>query len=242
MRRRLLLVVALLASALVAASGPVAEARAIGGCPMFPANNYWHADVSDLPVHAQSADWVRSIGLDDGLKADFGSGLWDGGPIGIPYVLVTGSQPRVPLSFEYDDESDAGPYPVPAGAPIEGGSDSDGDRHILVVDKDACRLYEVYSAYPDGDGGWDAGSGAIFDLRSNALRPEGWTSADAAGLPILPGLVRYDEVAAGAITHALRFTAAETQRAFVWPARHVASDRDDELFPPMGQRCRLRAD
>lgn len=157
-------------------------------------------------------------------------------------MIVPASQPTVPIDFYYPDESDPGPYPIPPNPPIEGGPNSDGDRHILVLQEETCLLYEVYDAHPREDGGWDAGSGAIYDLRSNALRPAGWTSADAAGLPILPGLVRYDEVAAGEITHALRFTAPETQRAFVWPARHFASDLTDKRFPPMGQRFRLRAD
>jgi hypothetical protein len=176
------------------------------------------------------------------VHADFGSGTWDGGPIGIPYVDVPGSQPKVAVTFDYDDESDPGPYPIPPGAPIEGGPSSDGDRHVLVLDRDNCILYELYHAFPQPDGSWDAGSGAIFDLGSHALRPAGWTSADAAGLPILPGLVRYDEVAAGEIRHALRFTAPQTRRAYVWPARHYASSLTGMQYPPMGQRFRLRAD
>jgi hypothetical protein len=143
--------------------------------------------------------------------------------------------------FDYEDESDPGPYPIPPDAPIEGGSDCDGDRHILIVDRDNCRLYEIYSAYPETDGSWSAGSGAIFDLTSNLLRPDTWTSADAAGLPILPGLVRYEEVASGEIKHAIRFTAPETRRAYVWPARHYASSRTDTRYPPMGQRFRLKS-
>jgi hypothetical protein len=179
-----------------------------------------------------------------GFHPDFGSGIWppdDGGPIGIPYVVVPAGQPSAPVSFYYPDESDPGPYPIPADPPIEGGPQADGDRHILIVQEETCLLYELYDAWPTGDGGWEAGSGAIYDLRANDLRPAGWTSADAAGLPILPGLVRYDEVAAGEITHAIRFTAPETQRAYVWPARHFASDLTDERYPPMGQRFRLRA-
>jgi len=165
-------------------------------CPITPANSFWHADVSALPTHAQSATWVSSIGTGSALKADFGSGVWDGGPIGIPYTTVGGTQARVPVSFDYADESDPGPYPVPASAPIEGGAASSGDRHVLVVDRDACRLWELYSAYPQSGGAsWAAGSGATWDLGSNAMRPLGWTSGDAAGLPILPGLVRYEEVA-----------------------------------------------
>jgi hypothetical protein len=212
----------------------------LAGCPMFPADNIWNVAVDTLPRHTRSADYVGSIGATTGLHPDFGSGTWDGGPIGIPYIVVPGSQPLVPVSFEYADESDPGPYPIPPDAPIEGGAASSGDRHILVLDRDRCRLYELFSAYPQG-GGWRAGSGAVFDLTSHALRPAGWTSADAAGLPILPGLVRYDEVAAGAIRHAIRVTAPRTRRAYVWPGRHYASSVTDEALPPMGQRFRLRA-
>ena len=160
-------------------------------CPMTPADSFWHADVSALPVHPQSATWIASIGTSAGLKADFGAGQWNGGPIGIPYTTTPGTQPRVPVTFTYADESDPGPYPVPPNAPVEGGSSSSGDRHVLVVDRDACRLWELYAAYPqNGGASWTAGSGATWDLRSNAMRPLGWTSGDAAGLPILPGLVR----------------------------------------------------
>lgn len=214
----------------------------IGGCPMFPDNNIWNTPIATLPVASQSAAYIRSIGPDASLKADFGSGLYDGGPIGIPFVAVDADQPRVPIVFDYADESDPGPYPIPPDAPIEGGTDADGDRHVLVIDTGACKLYEVYRGYRQKDGSWLAGSGAIFDLRSHQLRPTGWTSADAAGLPILPGLVRYDEVAAGEIRHALRFTVPKTQRAYVWPARHYASDDPNPALPPMGQRFRLRAD
>ena len=208
---------------------------------MTPADSFWHADVSTLPVHAQSATWISSIGSTAGLKADFGAGQWNGGPIGIPYTTVPGTQPRVPVSFTYDDESDAGPYPIPPNAPIEGGPSSTGDRHVLVVDRDACRLWELYSAYPQAGGtSWTAGSGATWDLNSNAMRPLGWTSGDAAGLPILPGLVRYDEVAAGAIDHVIRFTAPRTASAYVWPASHKAatggsSIRRWDLVPAQGE-------
>jgi hypothetical protein len=217
-------------------SGP-----AIGGCPVFPAGNVWNTRIDTLPVDAQSSVYVTSIGATAGLKADFGAGLWDGGPIGIPYTTVPGTQPAVPVSFGYADESDPGPYPIPANAPIEGGSNSTGDRHVLVVQSGACKLYETWSSYPQPDGSWQAGSGAVFDLSSNALRPASWTSADAAGLPILPGLVRYDEVASGAISHALRFTVPRTQKKYVWPARHYASSSTDPSLPPMGQRFRLKA-
>ena len=214
----------------------------VAGCAVFPADNVWNAPVDTLPVDPNSVAYVNTIGADDYVHADFGSGAWDGGPIGIPYVDVPGSQPLVDVTFEYDDESDPGPYPIPADAPIEGGSDSDGDRHVLVLDRDNCILYEMFYAWPQPDGSWEAGSGAIFDLHSHALRPEGWTSADAAGLPILPGLVRYDEVAEGEMRHAIRFTAPQTRRAYVWPARHYASDLTGAVYPPMGQRFRLRAD
>jgi hypothetical protein len=214
----------------------------VAGCALFPADNIWNTAVDTLPVDARSDDYVTTIGADRYVHADFGSGTWDGGPIGIPYVDVPGTQPQVAVAFDYDDESDPGPYPIPSDAPIEGGPDSDGDRHVLVVDRDHCILYELFFAWPQADGSWEAGSGAIFDLRSNALRPDGWTSADAAGLPILPGLVRYEEVAAGEIRHAIRFTAPQTRKSYVWPARHYASHLTGEQYPPMGQRFRLRAD
>jgi hypothetical protein len=210
-------------------------------CPITPADSFWHADVSKLPVHPQSATWVASIGTSSGLKADFGSGTWNGGPIGIPYTTVSGTQPRVPVSFTYADESDPGPYPIPANAPVEGGSGSTGDRHVLVVDREACRLWELYSAYPqNGGASWTAGSGATWDLHSNAMRALGWTSGDAAGLPILPGLVRFDEVAAGTIDHVIRFTAPRTANAYVWPASHKAAT-GGSADPPMGAWFRLKA-
>jgi hypothetical protein len=213
----------------------------IGGCRVLPANNIWNTRVDTLPVDANSNNYIAAIGASSYVHADFGSGLWDGGPIGIPFVTVPGTQARVDVYFLYDDESDPGPYPVPPDAPIEGGSSSDGDRHVLVLDRDNCILYELYRAFPRYDGGWDADSGAIFDLKSNALRPAGWTSADAAGLPILPGLVRCDEVTSGEINHAIRFTAPQTRRAYIWPARHYASSLTGNQYPPMGQRFRLKA-
>lgn len=212
----------------------------IDGVPVFPNDNPWNTDISQYPVHPNSTAYIASIGPGGRLHADFGT-FWDGGPIGIPYVVVGAGQPPVPVSFEYADESDPGPYPIPPDAPIEGGPDSDGDRHVLVLDRDARKLYELFDAHPSG-GGWTAGSGAVFDLTSNALRPEGWTSADAAGLPILPGLVRYDEVAAGEIRHAVRFTCRLTQRAYIHPATHWASSSTDPSLPPMGLRLRLKAD
>lgn len=211
-------------------------------CKIFSADNIWNTRVDCLAVAARSVDYINSIGPTDNLHPDFGSGTWDGEPIGIPFNTAGGGQALAEVSFYWPEESDPGPYPIPNGVLIEGGENSDGDRHVLVLDQDSCKLYELFDAWPNGDGSWSAGSGAIFDLGSNALRPEGWTSADAAGLPILPGLVRYDEVAAGEINHALRFTVAQTQRAYVWPARHFASSLTEKSFPPMGQRFRLKAD
>ncbi len=213
----------------------------LSGCPLFPADNTWNTPIDQCPVHPDSAQYVNSIGAGSYVHADFGSGTWDGGPIGIPYVAVGGDQEKVEVSFYYDDESDPGPYPIPADAPIEGGSGSDGDRHVLVLDRDNCILYELYDAHPQQDGSWTAGSGAVYNLDSHKLRPAGWTSADAAGLPILPGLVRYDEVARGVIEHAVRFTAPQTQRKYVWPARHYASSLTGSQYPPMGQYFRLKA-
>jgi len=212
----------------------------VGGCQVFPADNVWNVAIDALPVDANSSAYVATIG---GLKPahpDFGT-VYNGAPNGIPYAIVPAGQPKVAVAFDYDDESDPGPYPVPPGAPIEGGPQSDGDRNVLIVDAGACKLYELFAAYPNPEGSWHAGSGAVFDLNGDALRPSTWTSADAAGLPILPGLVRYDEVAAGEITHALRFTAPQTRKAFVWPARHQASSLTGMNFPPMGQRFRLKA-
>jgi len=204
-----------------------------------PADNPWDRRVDTLPVAARSARIVASIGLDEHLHADFGSGHWDGGPIGIPVTVVGKDTPRSAVRFEYASESDRGPYPIPAGVRIEGGPAADGDRHAIVVDRDRCRLYELY-ALRRVEGRWTAGSGAIWDLRSNRLRPAGWTSADAAGLPILPGLARYEEVARGRIEHALRFTVPRTRRAWVWPARHYASSLTDPDLPAMGMRLRLK--
>ena len=205
-------------------------------CPVFPTTNAWNQRVDNLPVATNSAPVVNSIGAGGRLHPDFGSGLWDGSPIGIPLTVVGKATPRSAVSFDYADESDKGPYPIPTGVKIEGGS----DRHAILVDRDACKLYELY-ALTRTSKGWHAGSGAIWSLTSKKLRPAGWTSADAAGLPILPGLARYDEVAAGRIDHALRFTVSRTRRAYVWPARHFASSLIDPSLPPMGQRLRLTA-
>jgi hypothetical protein len=222
-----------------ASAGGAGTAPRIAGCPMFPADNPWNRRVDRLPVAAASARIVASIGRDETMHADFGSGLWEGGPIGIPVTVVGKGTPRGRVAFEYADESDAGPYPIPPGVRIEGGPQADGDRHAILVDRDRCRLYELFALRREGDR-WTAGSGAIWDLRSNRLRPAGWTSADAAGLAILPGLARYEEVARGRIEHALRFTVSRSRRAYVWPARHYASSLTDPALPPMGLRLRLK--
>ena len=214
----------------------------LGGRRPFPDDNPWNQDISREPVDPSSDALIASIGLDRGLHPDFGT-VWNGAPNGIPYVVVPGSQAKVPVRFEYASESDPGPYPVPVDAPIEGGSNGEGDRHILMVDADNWMLHELFAAYPENGGArWRAGSGAIFNLNSNETRTAGWTSADAAGLPIFPGLVRYDEaVEQGVIRHALRFTARRTRRAYVPPARHYASRITDATVPPMGMRVRLKA-
>ncbi|HEV8495627.1 MAG TPA: hypothetical protein VGQ56_02110 [Gemmatimonadaceae bacterium] len=208
----------------------------------FPSDNPWNVDVSAAAVDPNSSALIASCG-NSGLHPDFGT-VWDGAPNGIPYVVVSGTEGKVPVSFMYTSESDPGPYPLPPGAPIEGGPSSSGDRHVLVVDRDNWKLYELFDAHPvNGGERWTAGSGAVFDLASNALRPAGWTSADAAGLPIFPGLVRYDEaVEQSEIRHALRFTCPRTRRAYVAPATHWASSSTDASLPPMGMRVRLRAD
>src|SRR4051812_16560623 len=214
----------------------------VGGCAIFPKNNPWNQRVDKLPVASNSDAVVRAIGPGGGMHADFGSGKYAGGPIGIPYTTVGRGQKRVHVKFDYSDESDKGPYPIPRDAPIEGGRGSDGDRHVIVVDRSRCKLYELFAAYPvNGGASWKAGSGAIWSLRSNHLRPRGWTSADAAGLPILPGLARSPEVKRGAIKHALRFTVSRTRNSFVSPARHPASSGSGASLPPMGMRFRLRA-
>ncbi len=213
----------------------------IAGCGVFPPDNPWNRDISNDPVDSNSANYIASINATSNkfLHADFGENQ----TYGIPYTVVTAIQPMVPITFTaYGDESDPGPYPVPPDAPIEGGVNSDGDRHVLVLNSSNCMLYEMYRAFKDSNGpGWFADSGAVFNLNSNALRPDGWTSADAAGLPILPGLVRYDEVASGSIRHAVRFTVWRTQRAYIHPATHYASSYTDPNLPPMGLRLRLKA-
>jgi hypothetical protein len=208
------------------------------GCPLFPETNVWNKPVGKLPLRSNSRKIVRAIGAHLPVHADFGSGTYGGGPIGIPITVVDSSQSASTVDFEYDNESDAGPYPIPNDVAIEGGGDSDGDRHAIIVHSDSCTLYELFALYPAP---WSAGSGAIWSLSSNALRPRGWTSADAAGLPILPGLVRYEEVAAGHIHHAIRFTVSRSKRGYVYPARHFASSLTSNSLPPMGLRLRLRA-
>jgi len=212
----------------------------IGGCIVFPSDNPWNRDISNLPVHSQSDAYITSIGRTRSLHPDFGGASY-GKSWGIPFITVTNIQKMMPITFTaYGNESDPGPYPIPLTAPIEGGSDDTGDRHVLAINTDTCKLYEMYRAFPTTTG-WNADSGAIFDLNSNALRPERWTSADAAGLPIFPGLVKYDEVKKGAIYHAIRFTTKKTQRAYIPPARHFASTSTDASLPPMGLRVRLKA-
>ncbi len=207
----------------------------LGGCAMFPPDNAWNRDISGDAVDPNSANYINYINQTaTHLHADFG----EDPTYGIPYVVVPANQPMVPVSFwESEDESDPGPYPIPLNAPIEAGSDA----HVLVVRQGECKLYETYATSYSASSGWEAASGAVFDLNSNALRPLGWTSADAAGLPILAGLVRYDEVAAGEIRHALRFTVEESQRRYILPATHYASSITDLNAPPMGLRLRLRA-
>jgi hypothetical protein len=209
---------------------------------VFPADNPWNRDISTDAVDPNSDSLIAHCGGSASLHPDFGT-IYGGAPWGIPFITVSGSQPRVPVSFYYAGESDPGPYPIPPNAPIEGGPNASGDRHVLVVDVDHWMLYELFDAHPVNAGAtWTSGSGAVFDLASNGLRPDGWTSADAAGLPIFPGLVRYEEaVAQGVIAHAVRFTCPVTRRAYVPPARHFASTRPDSFLPPMGMRVRLKA-
>jgi hypothetical protein len=221
----------------------------LNGDVAFPADNAWNTEVSDMPVDPNSANLIASIGLATGLHPDFGSGIYRGAIIGIPYVVVSSAQPPVSIKLgTYRKQSDPGPYPVPPDAPIEGyephGGPFKGDRHVLVIDKDSNRLDEMYSAYPRPDGSWEAAAGAIFHLDSDDVRPTakpGWTSADAAGLPIFPGLARYDEASAGVIPHALRFTVARTRAGYVLPANHFASNETSQNLPPMGMRVRLKA-
>jgi hypothetical protein len=235
-----LLAAAALALSLTGAATP----PKVGGCPVFPATNPWNQRVDKLPVAANSGQLIASMGTTTGVHADFGGGLYDGSYIGIPYVVVHGKQtPKSRVTFEYADESDKGPYPIPKNVPVEGypRHADQGDRHVLIVDRDSCRLYEL-GGMSKSNGHWSGWAGAIWNLRSNAVRPAGWTSADAAGLPILPGLARWDgDASTGVIRHALRFTAEHTRRAYIYPARHYASSSTDPSLPPMGLRVRLKA-
>jgi hypothetical protein len=234
--RRILGLTGAVVAAGLSAGAATPQAAPLGAaprCPVFPQTNVWNTDISALPVAANSATLLGAIGLSTGVHPDFGS--YAG--YGIPFNVVAGTNPKVRVRFDYAPESDRGPYPIPARPKIEGGS----DRHMLIVDRDACKLYELFAARKTASG-WRAGSGAIWDMKSNALRPDGWTSADAAGLPILPGLVRYKEVADGLIDHALRFTAPHTRTAHVYPARHDAGASNSAALPAMGTRVRLRAD
>jgi len=211
------------------------------GLQVFPPDNPWNTDISKYPVHLNSGNFIASIGAEKNLHPCFGP-PYNGLPSGIPYVFVKGDQPKVPVTFTHPGESDPGPYPIPDNAPIEGGGEVEGDRHVLVIDSDNHKLYEIFHSFKV-EGGWKADSGAIFDLKSNRLRPETWTSADAAGLPIFPGLVRYDEVMEkGEINHALRFTVRRSQRGYIHPATHFASRSKDPNLSPMGLRVRLKAD
>jgi hypothetical protein len=214
----------------------------------FPADNAWNADISGAPIDPNSGNLIANIGVNGSLFPDFGAGLYGGAPIGIPYIVVAGTQPLVAVNFtDYGDESDPGPYPIPPNAPVEGAlSDGSGggDRHVLVIDRDHNRLYEIGVAYKQANNSWNAACGALFHLDSDTVRPggqPGWTSADAAGLPIFPGLVRYDEAASGTIAHALRFTVSSTRKAYVPPATHWASSNTSANLPPMGMRVRLKA-
>jgi hypothetical protein len=239
--RTLAVAAAALAVALLAGSSAQAlRLPSAPRCPVFPADNAWNQRVDTLPVAADSKQLIASIGLNAPAHADFGAGLYDGGPIGIPFDVVSSKTRLSRVTFDYSDESDHVRYPIPRGVHIEGGSHSTGDRHAILVDKSSCRLYELYDLRHTSHG-WTAGSGATWSLRSDHLRPAGWTSADAAGLPIFPGLARYDEVARGVIDHALRFTAPRTRAAYVYPARHYASSSSDPALPPMGLRVRLKA-
>ena len=251
MQPAVVLVVGMLAAACVPPAPPPPQGSSPGGpppgagtgdqngslgvCPVFPADSAWNTDVSAAPLHPNSAGYITQINADGGdfLHADFGGG----GVYGIPYITVPGTEPKVSVTFtDWPDESDPGPYPIPLGAPIEGG----GDRHVIAVDRDGCKLYEMYNSWPRSNR-WDASNGAVWDLNSNARRPNTWTSADAAGLPIFAGLARYDEVAAGEIDHALRVTFKTTQKGFIYPATHYASQSTNANHPPMGLRLRLKA-
>ncbi len=209
-------------------------------CPIFPGDNVWNTPIDTLPVHPSSATYVNAIGATAGVHPDFGT-VWNGAPNGIPFTIVPSTQPLVPIVYTaYGDESDPGPMPIPANAAVEGGPNGNGDRHVLVVQTGTCKLYELFYAFRQPNGSWNAASGAVWNLGSHALRPDTWTSADAAGLPMFPGLVRYEEVQAGAINHALRFTVPTTHNVHLWPARHHTSAQGTQ-YPPMGLRFRLKS-
>lgn len=221
-------------------SAPAARPVAGTACSTFPGDNWWHADVRGLPVHARSHAWLSHMSTDVDLHPDFGPSYGDSPDYGIPITVVRYSHPKVRVRFDYAGESDRVRYPLGADTRIEGGRGSDGDKHAIVVDRGRCRLYETWNTRVR-DGRWIVGSGAVWSLSSNRLRPEGWTSADAAGLPILPGLLRWNEVRAGRVDHAIRFTTDVTSRHHLWPARHHAGSRDSLAYPPMGARFRMRA-
>ncbi|MEV6682349.1 hypothetical protein AB0N09_36645 [Streptomyces erythrochromogenes] len=223
--------------------GPSAAAAAASAadCETALPDSFWRAPVDTLPVHPDSARYVSSIGASQPLHPDFGSGLVDGQPIGIPITVPDTTVPESKVSFDIAEESDPSGYRIPQNARIENGPASDGDRHVVVWDRGLCKSYELWDAKPQGGNAWHAGSGAVFDLRSNALRPDGWTSADAAGLAILPGLVRYDEAASGRVDHAIRITVPRSDQSYVWPARHQAGAAADPALPPMGLRLRLKS-
>jgi hypothetical protein len=214
----------------------------IAGCPIFPPDNVWNTPVDSRPVDPRSDYFIAVVGSARALHADFGA-PYRGRPRGIPYMEVDGSVTPSPVVFEYGDESDRVNYPIPPHPNVEGGdlNAENGDKHALMLDKTACKLYEIFQLGPSQGRVWPAGSGAVFDLKSNQLRPDGFTSADAAGLPILPGLVRYEEVEQGEIRHALRFSAPKTQKRHIWPARHDASSLTAAQYPPMGLRVRLKS-
>lgn len=247
-RRSTPVLAGLLTVALLTASCEHVPIPGVENCRLTPVNSFWRANVTSLPVHPSSATWIATAGgAGRPIKADFGSGLWDGGPIGIPYDVVPGTAPKRTITFDEPDESDLVGYPVPNPPTVEGGTTNpvnDGDRHVIMVDKDNCRLYETYSTYPGPGSSWTSGvtafSGATWDMNSNAMRPDTWTSADAAGLPILPGLVRYEEVEAGKVLHAIRMTVSQTRNTYVWPASHKASSNTSTGVPPMGAWLRLK--
>jgi hypothetical protein len=249
-RARSLVVALSLAAALAAStlatggSAAVGAGRTVPGtsCPVFPSTSIWHADVSRLPVHPRSAQWLSHMSTDRDLHPDFGPSYGEQPvPYGIPVTVVGGDHPKVRVRFDYADESDRVRYPLGKATRIEGGRSSGGDRHAIVVDKSTCRLYETWATRRTSTGRWRAGSGAVWRLTSNALRPDGWTSADAAGLPILPGLLRLGEVRNGRVDHAIRFTTDVTDRSHVWPARHDAGSVSNPSYPPMGAWFRLKA-